>query len=122
LKLRWSGATFEAPVIIRHYGPVFTLGGAPLQVCARPLGAFPWRHYSSAFSYTVSSTESRCKVSIEKKPAGSLGWRAGYEYRITPVTDINNANALRCLDVTGKPAVRAYEHRFTISRQASGEE
>lgn len=108
-------SAFPAAVVVRHYGPVFTLDDAPLRVFARVTGTLTWIEHTSDFEYTVSTNNNHRDVSITKKPSGTFGWTAGYDYRILPVTNLNDSHALRCLDVLNKPTVRSYEYLFNIT-------
>jgi hypothetical protein len=105
--------TFPSPVILRHYGPVLEVGsGAPVIVYARPTGTGTWTDHTSDFKFALSKRD----VDITQKVTAILGFFPGYDYRIVPITDLNNSNALRCLDVLNKPAVRSYEYRFNITQ------
>ncbi|MBC7772216.1 MAG: hypothetical protein H7210_06965 [Pyrinomonadaceae bacterium] len=111
-----AGSVFPAVVVVRHYGPVFTQGDAPLQVYARQSGTLAWTEYTADYTYAVSTNNNRRNISISRKATG-LGWVAGHDYRVVPVTSLadRNHNTLRCLDATSKPAVRSYEYTFNIT-------
>ncbi len=106
-------SNFPATVVVRHYGPVFSLGNGCMRHYARPTGTLTWTEYTADFTYTVTSNNNRRNVEIKK--FSGIGWTAGYDYRIVPVTDLNDCNAPRCLDVVNKPAVRNYEYLFSIT-------
>lgn len=105
--------TFPTSAVIRHYGPVFSVGNTPVQVFARPTGTLTWIDRTNDFSYSISTSNNRRDLSISKK-AGGIGWAAGHDSRVIPVTNLADTNALRCLDVEDKPAVRNYEYLFQV--------
>jgi len=113
-----GGATtfdrFAGSVVIRHYGPVITMGSSPLLISARPIGGSAWVNCSSDFSASVPASHNHRDLLVQQKGGAAIGFRQDYEYRITPIVDLRNPNALRCLDVKDKPAVRNYIYSFRL--------
>jgi hypothetical protein len=105
---------FGGVAILRYYGPVFTLADPSVTVYARPTNSpYPWGNITSDFIVQTNYAGNLRDVGIKQKPGPVLiGFAAGYEYQVFPVTQTGVGTTLRCLLVTGSPAVRAASDEY----------
>jgi hypothetical protein len=124
-----SGEDIRETLVIRHYGPVFEVGGAlPVVVesvdlaCPIPGNCPTWQDISSSCDVLVAPDAAGREVWVSLTPTGSpatpIPFAQVYSYRVTPRTynDCVTRTYLRS-DGTGlstAPNVYSYTYGFTV--------
>jgi hypothetical protein len=127
--LEWPDESVRETLVIRHYGPVFEVGGAlPVIVesvdlaCPIPGNCPTWQDISSSCDVLVGPDAAGREVWVSLTPTGSpatpVPFTQVYSYRVTPRTYNDGATRtyLRS-DGTGlstAPNVYSYTYGFTV--------